>query len=221
MSAATVHIDGAARGNPGPAAFALTLDRPGHPPAEEAATIGTATNNVAEYTALIRALERAAEVGVKVLDVFSDSELLVKQMNGEYRVKNADLQELYREAQELRKRFERVALAHVRRGENKRADFLCNEALDGRPVFWQVGEKGSRAGGEKTARQADSVRLPHSPIPQRPHSPTAPRELEEEAVALLNAFGRAWAAGKESPAAVEVWDRLWAMLGEHGVVKGR
>ena len=92
---ATMHIDGAARGNPGPASYAVVLARPGQPDVEEADTIGTATNNVAEYTALLRGLELAAELGVKKLVVFSDSELLVKQMNGEYRVKNADLLPLY------------------------------------------------------------------------------------------------------------------------------
>jgi ribonuclease HI len=127
---ATVHIDGAARGNPGPAAYAMVLRRPGEPVIEEAETMGTATNNVAEYTALIRALERACELGIRTLAVFSDSELIVKQMNGEYRVKNADLQDLYREAQALRKRFERVTLTHVRRAQNADADRLCNEALD-------------------------------------------------------------------------------------------
>ena len=88
---ATMHIDGASRGNPGPAAYAVVLARPGLPVVEEADTIGTATNNVAEYTALVEGLTLAAELGVKTLQVFSDSELMVKQMNGEYRVKNDDL----------------------------------------------------------------------------------------------------------------------------------
>src|SRR6266545_3795339 len=128
---ATAHIDGASRGNPGPAAYAVILRRPGRPAVEEAEAIGTATNNVAEYTALVRALELAAEHGVKSLAVFSDSELLVKQMNGEYRVKNADLQDLHREAQALRKQFDRVTLTHLRREQNADADRLCNLALDG------------------------------------------------------------------------------------------
>src|SRR4051812_38628727 len=130
--AATMNIDGAARGNPGPAAYAVVIARPGQPPVEEAETLGTATNNVAEYTALVRGLELAGELGLKKLNVFSDSELLVKQMSGEYRVKNADLQELYREATRLRRGFDAVAITHVRREQNKRADALCNEALDGK-----------------------------------------------------------------------------------------
>ena len=92
---ATMNIDGGSRGNPGPAAYAVVIARPGRPPAEEADTIGTATNNVAEYTALVRALGKAAELGAKRLLIHSDSELLVKQMNGEYRVKNESLKELF------------------------------------------------------------------------------------------------------------------------------
>jgi ribonuclease HI len=197
----TVHIDGAARGNPGPAAYALVLRRPNQPVLEEAETMGTATNNVAEYTALIRALERAAGLGVRTLTVFSDSELVVKQMNGEYRVKNADLQDLYREAQDLRKRFERVTLTHVRRAQNADADRLCNEALDGK---------------RQTPRAAPVSReTKSSAAPAR-----APEELETEAVALLNAVAANWSAhGAGTPTAVEVWDRIWAMLGEHGVLK--
>ena len=110
---ATMHIDGAARGNPGPAAYAVVLARPGQPVVEEADTIGTATNNVAEYTALVEGLALAAELGVKRLAVFSDSELMVKQMNGEYRVKNPDLLPLYQEAKRLAARVRRVH-AHAR-----------------------------------------------------------------------------------------------------------
>src|SRR5262245_35757062 len=121
MGAWTVHIDGAARGNPGPAAYAFVIERDGQPPLEEAGLLGRTTNNVAEYTALVRMLRRAAELGPAPLHVFSDSELLVKQMNGEYRVKNEDLRDLYEEAQELRRRFPSVVLRHVRRADNRRA----------------------------------------------------------------------------------------------------
>ena len=226
---ATVHIDGAARGNPGPAAYALVLRRPGLPPIEESETIGKATNNVAEYTALVRALEVAAEAGVRELSVFSDSELLVKQMNGEYRVKNADLQDLYAEAQKLRKRFDRVMLTHVRRAQNPDADRLCNEALDGRPRR-RGGEQNpspdpspERGGMEdKPARSLSPPSLLGKGAGGLGSSrPTAPEALEEEAVALLNAALKAWAAGKQSPRADEVWDRLWTILGEHGVLKPR
>ncbi len=209
---ATVHIDGAARGNPGPAAYALVLRRPGLPTVEEAEPIGKATNNVAEYTALIRALERAAELGVRTLAVHSDSELLVKQMNGEYRVKNPDLQELYQEAQRLRKLFDRVTLTHVRRAQNADADRLCNEALDGKPKTRGGEEEKGRRGAEELAPEARPPRVRGG----------APEALEEEAVALLNAVATSWAAhGAGTPPAVEVWDRLWALLGEHGVLKKR
>src|SRR5215217_5391351 len=130
---ATMHVDGASRGNPGKAAYAVVLTRPGMPVVEEADTIGTASNNVAEYTALIEGLSLAAELGVKKLQIFSDSELMVKQMNGEYKVKNEDLRALYEEACRLRKQFEQVILTHVRREQNKRADTIGNEALDGKP----------------------------------------------------------------------------------------
>src|SRR5215468_8281237 len=130
---ATMHIDGASRGNPGKAAYAIVLARPGEPIIEEADTIGTASNNVAEYTALVEGLSLAAELGVKKLNIFSDSELMVKQMNGEYKVKNEDLRQLYEEACQLRKQFEKVTITHVRREQNKRADLIGNEALDGKP----------------------------------------------------------------------------------------
>src|SRR5688572_2210282 len=130
---ATMHIDGASRGNPGKAAYAVVLARPGLPVVEEADTIGTASNNVAEYTALVEGLSLAAELGVKSLQVFSDSELMVKQMNGEYKVKNEDLKSLYEAACKLRRGFDKVTLTHVRREQNKRADQIGNEALDGRP----------------------------------------------------------------------------------------
>lgn len=200
---ATAHIDGASRGNPGPAAYAVILKRPGEPAIEEAETLGTATNNVAEYTALVRALELAAEHGVKALSVFSDSELLVKQMNGEYRVKSPDLQDLYAEAKDLRAKFDRVTLTHVRREQNADADRLCNVALDGE-------KKRKKAAAPMPAAEASAPRVTGG----------APERLEEEAVALLNAAAKAWAAGKESPSPPEVWDRLWRLLAEHGVRPG-
>src|SRR5579871_1593462 len=128
----TIHVDGAARGNPGPAAFAFVIAAPDREPIEHAERLGTATNNVAEYTALVRALERARDLAARRLAIFSDSELMVKQMNGEYRVKNAELKEFYDEAQALLRHFAGVMLTHVRRAENKRADQLCNAVLDGK-----------------------------------------------------------------------------------------
>lgn len=130
----TIHTDGASRGNPGKAAFAYVIHREGQPLIEEADCLGQMTCNQAEYTALIRALEHALELGSHYrLLVHSDSELMVKQMNGEYRVKNEDLRGLYEQACTLCRRFDGpVTIRHVRRGQNKRADQLCNDALDGK-----------------------------------------------------------------------------------------
>ncbi len=125
-----VYVDGAARGNPGPAAYAFVIYHDGEPVLEDNGFLGRATNNVAEYTALVKALERAAELKATHLDIRSDSELLVRQMRGEYRVKNEHLRPLYEEASRLARRFEAVSISHVPREENREADRLCNEALD-------------------------------------------------------------------------------------------
>jgi probable phosphoglycerate mutase len=102
----------------------------GHVLAAHGEAIGPATNNVAEYRGLIAGLEKAAELGVSELDVVSDSELLVKQMEGEYRVKNPALRELWEEASDLERRFRKVRYTAVRRAHNELADSLVNEALD-------------------------------------------------------------------------------------------
>ena len=127
----TIHTDGAARGNPGPAAYGYVLEsEDGHVLDARGETIGIATNNVAEYSALVAGLKKALELGVTELDVVSDSELLVKQMRGEYKVKNEALRELNREASELAANLEKVAYTAVRRAHNELADSLVNEALD-------------------------------------------------------------------------------------------
>src|SRR2546428_8586162 len=123
--------DGGARGNPGPAAFAYVLEgEDGSTLAAHGETIGTATNNVAEYRGLVAGLEKAIELGVDELEVVSDSELLVKQMEGEYRVKNEALRELNDEANSLERKLGRVRYKAVRREHNELADKLVNEALD-------------------------------------------------------------------------------------------
>ena len=128
---ARLFTDGGARGNPGPAAAAYVLEaEDGTVLDARGEAIGTATNNVAEYRALVAALAKAVELGVGELEVVSDSELLVKQMNGEYRVKNAALRELSLEAARLARRLDRVHYRAVRRTENELADRLVNEALD-------------------------------------------------------------------------------------------
>ena len=128
---ARLRTDGGARGNPGPAAFAYVLEaEDGTVLASHGERIGVATNNVAEYRALLAGLEKAAELGVDELEVVSDSELLVKQMTGEYRVKNEALRELSLEAGRLARRVGRVSYRAVRREHNELADRLVNEALD-------------------------------------------------------------------------------------------
>ena len=131
---ARLWTDGGARGNPGPAAYAYVLeDEEGNSLAAHGEAIGVATNNVAEYSALIAGLEKAVELGVRELEVVSDSELMVKQMRGEYKVKNEALRRLSLEASGLARRLTRVTYTAVRREHNELADRLVNEALDARP----------------------------------------------------------------------------------------
>jgi ribonuclease HI len=128
---ARLSTDGGARGNPGPAASAFVLEaEDGTVLAAHAERIGLATNNVAEYRALVAGLARALELGIDELEVVSDSELLVKQMRGEYRVKNAALRDLSVEAARLARSLGTVTYTAVRREHNELADRLVNEALD-------------------------------------------------------------------------------------------
>ena len=123
--------DGGARGNPGPAAYGYVLEAAdGTVLDARGEAIGVATNNVAEYRALIEGLRRAVELSVDDIEVVSDSELLVKQMRGEYRVKNEALRTLYLEASSLARRVGTVAYTAVRREQNELADSLVNQALD-------------------------------------------------------------------------------------------
>lgn len=126
-----VHIDGGSRGNPGPAGYGVQFtDDTGAVIAELNEFIGQTTNNVAEYSALLAALRHAVTAGYDTLVVHSDSELLVKQMRGEYRVKNPGLQALYADARRLLLKLGPVRFVHVRREFNTEADRLANEAMD-------------------------------------------------------------------------------------------
>lgn len=128
-----MHIDGASRGNPGDAAFGVYVaDEAGQRVAELFGFLGRATNNVAEYQALLHGLEFALRRGARRVRVFSDSELVVKQINGQYRVRHADMLPLFQRARGLLSRFERAEVSHVRREYNKDADRLANQALDER-----------------------------------------------------------------------------------------
>ena len=128
---AKLSTDGGARGNPGPAAYGYVLEaEDGTVLAAHGETIGVATNNVAEYRALVEGLRKAADLQIDEVDVVSDSELLVKQMRGEYKVKNAALRELNEAAEALARRLGKVTYMAVRREHNELADRLVNEALD-------------------------------------------------------------------------------------------
>ena len=128
---ARLFTDGGARGNPGPAAYGYVLEaEDGTVLAAHGQAIGVATNNVAEYSALIAGLEKAAELAVGEVEVVSDSELMVKQMRGEYKVKNAALRELSLQAGLLARAVGTVRYTAVRREHNELADQLVNEALD-------------------------------------------------------------------------------------------
>ena len=128
---ARLHTDGGARGNPGPAAYGFVLEADdGTVLAAEGHAIGSTTNNVAEYSGLVAGLRKAIELQVTELEVVSDSELMVKQMRGEYRIKNEALRGLSTEATTLARQLGRVEYRHVRRAHNELADSLVNDALD-------------------------------------------------------------------------------------------
>jgi ribonuclease HI len=187
-----IHTDGASRGNPGPAAFAYVIARDGQLLHEEAGRLPDTTNNQAEYTALVRALEHALRLGPEHrVTLHSDSELMVKQMNGQYRVKDAGLRPLYEEAVRLTNGFRHpVRFVHVRREANVRADQLCNEVLDGR-----------RSSAPPATRS----------VPP----------LHQRAVAHLKLAAAAWARGNPAdPAPEAVWRQLWAMLQNEGLIAG-
>jgi ribonuclease HI len=127
-----VNVDGGARGNPGPAAIAAVVQDPDGEVLEgRGERIGRATNNVAEYKALLLGIERAAALGASEVELVGDSELIVKQVKGEYKVKDATMRELHAEVKEALRDFDGWSIRHVRREHNAEADRLVNEALDG------------------------------------------------------------------------------------------
>ncbi len=125
------YIDGGARGNPGPAGYGVFIqDQASHPVAELRNYLGRQTNNFAEYSGLLAALEYAIQHGYKALQVFSDSELLVKQLKGIYKVRNEGLLPLYQRAKAMIRQLDFFKITHVRREQNKDADRLANLAMD-------------------------------------------------------------------------------------------
>ncbi|MBM4072122.1 MAG: ribonuclease HI family protein [Planctomycetes bacterium] len=193
----TIYTDGAARGNPGPAAFAYVLKQEGKPDVEAHGKLGDTTNNVAEYTALVRALEHARKLGARRVRVHSDSELMVRQMQGRYKVKNEGLLALFEQARELATDFEHVAFEHVRREANGRADRLCNEALDG-----------DAAHRKKPAKSAKGK------------APLRNDQVDDQAVQCLRTMAYAWSRGNpHEPKPEAVWEQLWSILEEAGVLR--
>jgi ribonuclease HI len=200
-STARIHTDGAARGNPGPAAWAYVIERPGREPIEHAERMGEATNNVAEYTALLRALERSADLDFRDVHIFSDSELMVKQMNGEYAVKNEELKQLYEQVRASQKRFHSVKFEHIRREQNKRADALCNQVLDAGSVPAASRKSGSSNRKSRASRRPD---------------------VDAIAIECLRTAAQSWGASHGAKPAPElIWDQIWSVLEENGVLKSK
>jgi ribonuclease HI len=137
----TLEFDGGSRGNPGPAGIGVVVRAAdGTPLVTLGRPIGRATNNVAEYRALITAMQKAQELGARKVIIRGDSELIVRQMLGQYRVKNPDLKDLYDEAQELIRQFDSAKIEHSLRHKNTLADKLANRALDLRKEVTEVDE---------------------------------------------------------------------------------
>lgn len=143
-----IHTDGGSRGNPGPAAAGFVLDDPaGSRLQAKAFFLGETTNNVAEYTALVKALEAARELGADQVAVCSDSELLVRQLNGQYKVKSELIRPLFEQVDALRTQFKGFEIRHVTRDKNKRADQLVNQALDAGRDIEEKPQGGPREAG--------------------------------------------------------------------------
>ena len=175
-----VHVDGGARGNPGPAAAAAVVSTPGGEVRDEAAVpLGVATNNVAEYRALLLGLERARALGATEVEVINDSELIAHQVNGRYKVKHKDMVPLHRAAREALAGFERWSLRPVPRAENAAADALVNRVLDGSdpPPAATDGGSGPVAGGGGETEYAGYLRIDDLLQLQHPITPGAHDEL--------------------------------------------
>jgi ribonuclease HI len=193
----TIYTDGGSRGNPGPAAFAYVIKRPGEVDVQENGYLGQSTNNIAEYTGLVKALEHAKELGGRNLIVNSDSELMVKQMNGQYKVKNEGLRLLYEQATKLRKQFDTVTIKHIYREQNAQADALCNEAMDN--------------------PRDSKPRISVTPGTARLESPAAKSEPTPlmRALEIMNQSATLWAKSGDptTPAPAQVLNRICDIMG--------
>ncbi len=177
MGRATAFCDGGSRGNPGPAGYGVLVEgEDGTPLAELSDFLGVRTNNVAEYQGLLAALGWALEHGADALRVVSDSELMVKQMKGQYSVKSPDLKPLYEEARRRAAKLEQFEMQHVLRGKNKEADRLANEAMD------RGMERGGAAGAavsrpSSSAAPAKTTATSMKPMPRMADTPAQQRPL--------------------------------------------
>ena len=171
------NIDGGSRGNPGPASYGVVIrDGRGEIVAKLKKYIGRSTNNVAEYYGLIAALDYAESHGVRAIRIESDSELLVKQMRGQYKVKSEDLRPLFERAQKMSKAFDSFRIEHVYREQNREADALANEALDetegGKPKLPATPKSESGAKSETSAKSQPSSKT------EPPGSKPEPRKIQ-------------------------------------------
>jgi ribonuclease HI len=213
----TIHTDGGARGNPGPAAYAYVIERPGAPDIEVAERLGNQTNNFAEYTALLRALEHAKRLGARRLDIRSDSDLMVNQLKGSFKVKHPGLIPLHKKAKELWDDFEHVDIRHIRREYNTRADALYNAALDGdeRPPTLTPDVRAAATVDAATVVPASAKKRGNVTA-----SVDAPDKVHKQAVAYLSSQAEYWAEGDpDHPDPQEVWEHLWKLLKDAGAVK--
>ena len=174
-AAAAAHranIDGGSRGNPGPAAYGVVIrDGRGEIVAKLKKYIGRMTNNVAEYYGLIAAMDYAQSHGIRALRIESDSELVVKQMRGQYKVKSEDLRPLFERAQKMSKAFDSFRIEHAYREQNREADALANEALDE-----TEGKASGSAAGKKT--ESSGSKTSASPKPESVSSKPEPRKIQ-------------------------------------------
>ena len=179
------NIDGASRGNPGPASYAVVIrDASGKVVLELAKKLGRETNNVAEYYALLAALDYAANHGITALRIRSDSELLVRQMQGRYKVKSPDLKPLHERASKLARQLGYFAIEHVRREQNRDADALANVALDGGQVSTaEVRSQGPDSDRKSRGTRARRVRARFA---NGVLVPSEPLDLPEDSEVLLD-----------------------------------
>lgn len=170
----TAHCDGGSRGNPGPSAYGAVIeDAQGREVARLSKFLGRQTNNFAEYSGLLAVLNWAIENGTKRLRVVSDSELMVKQMKGLYKVANPGLRPLWEEAKRLSRELERFEIRHTLRGGNKEADRLANEAMD--KGMGRTPSAASAPGGENAPSRGHSTSAASPAASQRPGKPSSPK----------------------------------------------